>query len=186
MAHFEKVSFEQYKKDRLNLLGNFSNTITDKKIKKEYDAIKLPQRGTVGSMGYDFYSPFMFTLKSEWSTDEYETIPTGIKFVVDDDVHLGLLCVPRSGLGFRYAFSLSNTLGVIDQDYQYAENEGHIMAKVTAKSEVTIEQGKAFMQGIIIPFIITSDDDATGIRNGGFGSTDRKIEAVEIKEKETG
>lgn len=174
MVHFEKVSFEQYKKDRLKLLGNFSHTITDEKIKEEYDAIKLPQRGTVGSMGYDFYAPFVFTLKSEWSTNEYETIPTGIRFVVDDDTHLGLLCVPRSGLGFRYAFSLSNTMGVIDQDYQYAENEGHIMAKVTAKSEVTIDQGKAFMQGLIVPYYFTDDDKANETRTGGFGSTDKK------------
>lgn len=27
------------------------------------------------------------------------------------------------------------------------------------------------MQGIFVPYGITEDDDATGIRNGGFGST---------------
>lgn len=191
MIYFEKVSFEQYKKDRLKLLGNFSHTIPDEKIKEEYDNIKLPKRATTDSAGYDFFAPYTFSLigthsdKAENLQIHYELIPTGIRFVTDNK-EIFLACVPRSGLGFRNGFALANTVGVIDSSYFLSDNEGHIMAKVYAETDADVEQGKAFMQGIIIPFIKTSNDDATGIRNGGFGSTDGKIEAVEIKEKENG
>ena len=96
------------------------------------------------------------------------------------------MCVPRSGLGFKNGFRLINTAGIIDRDYWRSDNQGHIICKFSVENGIFLEAGKAFMQGIIIPFIKTSNDDATGIRNGGFGSTDGKIEAVEIKEKENG
>ena len=35
-----------------------------------------------------------------------------------------------------------------------------------------IESGKGFAQGIFNEYFITYDDEATEIRNGGFGSTD--------------
>ena len=187
MIHFEKVSFEQYYKDRTKV----ELYLTEEEVRSEYDAIKLPKRATTDSAGYDFFAPYTFDLigthsdKAEETKIHYELIPTGIRFITDNK-EVFLACVPRSGLGFRNGFALANTIGVIDSSYFLSDNEGHIMAKVYAETDVSVEQGKAFMQGIIIPFIKTSDDDATGIRNGGFGSTDGKIEAVEIKEKENG
>ena len=54
IAKFEKVSFEQYKKDYLDTFGE----TTEEEIRKIYDSIKLPKRATIGSAGYDFYLPF--------------------------------------------------------------------------------------------------------------------------------
>lgn len=48
------------------------------------------------------------------------------------------------------------------------------MAKISAEALVNILPGQAFMQGIFLPFGITEDDAADGIRNGGFGSTEKK------------
>ena len=69
----------------------------------------------------------------------------------------------------------------MDSDYYFSENEGHIFAKLTydAKenhtvSYVKIKAGEGFMQGIFLPYGITYSDKATGIRNGGIGSTDRR------------
>lgn len=59
-------------------------------------------------------------------------------------------------------------------DYYYADNEGHIMIKmrVTASSDnVIINKEERFAQGIFLPYGITSDDNATAVRNGGMGST---------------
>ena len=60
-------------------------------------------------------------------------------------------------------------------DYYNSDNEGHIMAKFTndgrENKTIEIDKGKGYMQGIFVPFGITTDDDADGIRNGGFGST---------------
>ena len=84
---------------------------------------------------------------------------------------------PRSSLGFRYRLQLNNTVGIIDSDYYYSDNEGHIFAKITNDSNenrtVNINAGEGFMQGIFIQYGITLDDDVTELRNGGFGSTGR-------------
>ena len=45
-----------------------------------------------------------------------------------------LKCYPRSGLGFKYRLQLNNTVGIIDSDYYYSDNEGHIFAKITNDS----------------------------------------------------
>ena len=85
---------------------------------------------------------------------------------------------PRSGLGFRYRLQLNNTVGIIDSDYFYSDNEGHIFAKLTNDGRegknVELAKGNGFMQGIFVEYGITVDDDAQGIRNGGFGSTTNK------------
>lgn len=59
IAKFEKVSFEQFKKD---WQGEHPQD-TDDMIKEIYDGIRLPKRATAGSAGYDFFAPAAFTLK---------------------------------------------------------------------------------------------------------------------------
>ena len=70
---------------------------------------------------------------------------------------------------------LNNTVGVIDADYYDATNEGHIMVKLTNDTKegkiVTLEENTAFAQGIFLPFGITTDDEVSQKRTGGFGST---------------
>ena len=84
---------------------------------------------------------------------------------------------PRSGLGFKYRLQLNNTVGIIDSDYYYSDNEGHIFAKITNDSNenksLSLKKGDAFMQGIFVEYGITFDDDVKDIRNGGFGSTSK-------------
>ena len=66
-------------------------------------------------------------------------------------------------------------MGIIDSDYYYSDNEGHIFSKITNDSNegktVELKAGEGFMQGIFVEYGITLDDNATEIRNGGFGST---------------
>lgn len=85
---------------------------------------------------------------------------------------------PRSGLGFKYRLQMNNTVGIIDSDYYYSDNEGHIFIKMTNDSNegktVEVSQGSGFAQGIFLEYGITVDDDTEGIRNGGFGSTTNK------------
>ena len=165
VAKFEKVSFEQYEKDWNNTVG----TLAPFTAKECYDSIKLPQRATKGSAGYDFYTPYSFTLKP----NETIKIPTGIRVKIEDGWVLKLY--PRSGLGFKYRLQLDNIVGIIDSDYFYSDNEGHIFAKITNDSRdnktINLKQGDGFMQGIFVEYGITVDDETDGIRNGGFGST---------------
>ena len=161
IAKFEKVSFEQFK-------SGFDNE-SEIKIKEFYELLKLPKRATKGSAGYDFYAPFDITL----APGETIKVPTGIRAKMEDNYVLKLY--PRSGLGFKYRLQLNNTVGIIDSDYYYSDNEGHIFAKITNDSNenksLHIDKGTGFMQGIFIEYGITFDDDTTEIRNGGFGST---------------
>ena len=89
-----------------------------------------------------------------------------------------LMLFPRSGLGFKYRLQMDNTVGVIDSDYYYSDNEGHIFAAITNDSRqekvLSLKAGDAFMQGVFMPFGITESDCAAGRRNGGFGSTSAK------------
>ena len=82
---------------------------------------------------------------------------------------------PRSGLGFKFRLQLNNTVGVIDSDYFYSDNEGHIFIKITNDSNegkiVEVKAGQGFAQGIFMQYGIVEDDDTVEERNGGFGST---------------
>ena len=172
MIRFEKVPFEVYLEDRKKTLKSVGAE-DEIKIREEWENIKLPARATNGSAGYDFYAPFMFSV---WDGIDGVVVPTGIKFVTDRD-DIFLMCVPRSGLGFKHNFRLFNTVGVIDSDYQFADNSGHIKAKMSANKTVIIREGGAYMQGIIVPFIKVDDDtEDIGERTGGFGSTDGQTE----------
>ena len=166
IAHFEKVSYEQFEKDWKK---NFPDT-TDSDIRKIYDQTVLPVRATTGSAGYDFHCPVSITMEP----GSVNLIPTGIRAKICDGWVLMLF--PRSSLGFRYRLQLNNTTGIIDADYYHADNEGHIMVKLINDSRdgktLQLKAGDAMVQGIFLPFGITDDDQAEGIRTGGFGSTD--------------
>ena len=86
-----------------------------------------------------------------------------------------LMIYPRSGLGFKFRLQLNNTVGVIDSDYFYSDNEGHIFIKITNDSNegkiVEVKAGQGFAQGIFMQYGIVEDDDTVEERNGGFGST---------------
>ena len=155
VAKFEKVSFNEFSKEIDDVIC--------------YNEIKMPKRATSGSAGYDFYSPFDFTL----NPGETIKIPTGIRVKIVDGWFLGIF--PRSGLGFKYRLQLNNTVGIIDSDYYNALNEGHIFIKITNDTnegkQVVIKKGEAFAQGIFMQFGITEDDDSTAERIGGMGST---------------
>lgn len=132
-----------------------------------YEELVLPTRSTSGSAGYDFISTVSFTLNPGDSIK----IPTGIKVQLDSDKVL--VCVPRSGLGFKYCMGLANTLGIIDSDYIGADNEGHIWVKVVNNGDksFTVNKGDKLFQGIILQCFTTVDDVASEKRTGGFGST---------------
>ncbi len=170
IAKFHKVSKEQFLQ---GIQGDFPQ-YTESDILSMYEAIELPTRATSGSAGYDIKAPFDITL----SPGTTIKIPTGIRVEMEEDWVLKLY--PRSGLGFKFRLQLNNTVGIIDSDYFHSDNEGHIFVKITNDSNegktVNIKAGEGFAQGIFIEYGITVDDDAQGVRNGGFGSTTIKAD----------
>ena len=168
-AKFEKVSFEQFYKDFMKHISRFilHENVDEVFVKRIYDKIELPTRATQKSAGYDFKMPISFVFEPN---DKY-IIPTGIRCVnMEDDMVLEIY--PRSGLGFKYGFRLNNTVGIIDADYESADNEGHIMVCVKNDERVEVEQGKGFCQGIFIKYYTLENDNTYTSRTGGMGSTD--------------
>ena len=160
---FEKVSYEEFSKAMLDIVGTNEEFIRDC-----YDSLMLPKRATVGSAGYDFFSPFSFELKPGQTIK----IPTGIKIEMPKGVFA--LGVPRSSYGFKYRMALDNTCMIGDSDfYNNPTNEGHYMAKFTNHGDKTMEvnAGDAYMQCLLLPYLLTDDDEVTENRTGGIGST---------------
>lgn len=168
IAKFEKVSIEQFREGWTDAFGEGDET----ELREIYEAVRLPKRATAGSAGYDFFAPARISL----APGETVKIPTGIRVWMEPE--WVLKCYPRSGLGFKFRLQLNNTVGIIDSDYYYSDNEGHIFAKITNDSNegkaLEVKAGDGFMQGIFVEYGITLDDDVTEVRNGGFGSTTKE------------
>ncbi len=165
VAQFFKISEDMFVKAVREGFPQYAET----DIRQMYDSLKLPRRATKGSAGYDFFSPFAFLLPP----GETIRIPTGIRVKMEEDWVLKLY--PRSGLGFKFRLQMDNTVGIIDSDYFYSDNQGHIFVKLTNDTNeaktLNVEQGTGIVQGIFLEYGITVDDQVEGIRNGGFGST---------------
>ncbi len=165
IAKFHKVSKERFIADYKDTFG------CEASAEEIYNGIKLPKRATTGSAGYDFF----LTADIKLAPNESVKIPTGIRAEIDDGWVLKIY--PRSGLGFKFRLRLNNTVGIIDSDYFFSDNEGHIFIKITNESLegkiVELKCEDAFAQGIFLEYGITTDDDADGVRNGGFGSTSK-------------
>ena len=133
--------------------------------------IHLPTRKTTESAGYDLECAEAVTL----APGELKLIPTGIKAFMAYDEYLAIHI--RSSMAIKRRLALVNSTGIIDSDYYNNEdNEGHIMIAVLnyGTEPVHLEKGERVAQGIFSKYLITNDDDATGVRTGGIGSTGSK------------
>lgn len=170
IARFSQVTDKRWTKDWCATFEGSGIPAGPEDAAAVYRTLKLPKRATAGSAGYDFYAPVDLHLEP----GESVKVPTGVRVEMNQDYVL--LIVPRSSLGFKYKLELSNTVGVIDSDYFYSDNEGHIFIKIVnsdpEKRPLDIRAGQAFAQGIFLRYGITEDDDISNARNGGFGSTD--------------
>ncbi len=168
VARFMKVSFHQFEKDMHKQFDD-CRKFTDDQIKEIYEDIKLPVRSTAGSAGYDFVVPFDVELAPNSSI----IIPTAIRCEMKESYVL--MIFPRSSLGFKYQMGIANTTPIVDEDYFYADNEGHIFIKIVNNGFMPLEikKGDKFVQGILLKYGITKDDDVSESRHGGIGSTGR-------------
>ncbi len=159
MRKFERISFEQFKKD-----------VSDSK--ELYNSIELPKRSTINSAGYDFRSIDEVTLKSKSSC----IIRTGVKASMNSDEVLYIYI--RSSLGFKYDISLSNNVGVIDSDYyNNPGNEGHIQIKLInhGDTDFVIHRNDRIAQGVFMKYLTVDDEEIIdNKRKGGTGSTNKE------------
>ena len=156
MIKFEIVSYKEFRK-------HFPENAEDKVVMEAYESIKLPERSTKNSAGYDFFVHSNFVAKNG-------VYATGIKARMDDDTVL--LLMPRSSLGFKNGFRMLNTIGVIDSDYYNNQsNEGHILVGFDTDKPLTLKTGDKLCQGIFVNYKLTDNDNSHNQRIGGIGST---------------
>lgn len=176
---FEKVSYDTFKDA---LISHGGATLEESDIEYMYNQIKLPERSTKNSAGYDFFSPIGLTVPAGACV----IIPTGIKCNLkttesDENGQIGkfLALYPRSSYGFKYGMRLMNTVGIIDEDYyNNQENEGHIMVAINTMNEFKLNFGDKFCQGIVQPYYkLSGEAEVETTRQGGIGSTDNTEEA---------
>ena len=131
--------------------------------------VALPVRATTGSCGYDFFMPETAIIAPHQGMQ----IKTNITVAHDnsDAARWILHLYPRSSLGIKKHLMLANTVGVVDSDYCGFEISVFIFNY--GDEPVMLSEGDRFCQGVFVPYLITSDDDAAGDRVGGFGSTGR-------------
>lgn len=101
-------------------------------------------------------------------------VSTGMKCKLDPGTYLELSV--RSSTPLKYWLILANGVGIIDADYyNNSDNEGEIFLQFINLSpyDIQIKKGDVIGQGIILPYLTTDNDAATGERLGGFGSTSR-------------
>jgi dUTP pyrophosphatase len=133
----------------------------------------LPSRATSGSAGYDITSRENYVFPpSELSNPQPYIIHTGIKAVFPPSVVAFLIA--RSSLFKKTGLILSNSVGVIDADYQYATNGGEIMLSVLniTNEDAVINAGDKVAQVVFVPFLtVETAESFEQERVGGFGST---------------
>lgn len=132
----------------------------------------LPKRGTKKSAGYDFFCPERVEIPPYNIGDNPILIKTGVKANMQDDEFLML--VNRSSNPKKKKLVIPNSMGIIDADYyNNQDNDGEMCFAFynLSHESVIIEQGEKLGQGIFMKYLITNNDDSTGERTGGFGST---------------
>ena len=141
------------------------------KVKRMEEDIKLPERSTLNSAGYDFFAIEDIIFNPKTITRVF----TGVKCeLMPNQV---LILANRSSNPSKKGLVLLNGIGVIDADYYgNPDNDGEIAFEFYNMLDevVEIKKGEKLSQGLILKFDKVEDDyisDPYKTRSGGFGST---------------
>lgn len=148
--------------------GRGFEVITEYKDK----GINLPIRKTKYSAGYDVEAAEDIIIPAYQFGIKPTLIPTGLKAYCEKDEYY--LLVNRSS-GPKKGLIMANSIGIIDSDYYNNEsNEGHFYFQYFNFSgqDLEIKKGDIIGQVIFQKYLTVNDDQAEGVRSGGFGSTD--------------
>ena len=145
-------------------------------IAKGYEnkGINLPVRKTANSAGYDVEAAEDTIIPAFKPGQKPTLVKTGLKAYCEPD-EFYMLCNRSSNPGKR-GLVMANSVGIIDADYYGNEdNDGHFMFAFYNffDHDIEIKKGDVIGQAIFMKYLKVDDDNATGTRKGGFGSTDK-------------
>lgn len=136
-----------------------------RKFYKVDENVKLPERATKLSAGYDFYLDSNIAIEPRTLV----MVHSGVKVAMnDDDV---LLLFSRSSLS-KKGLLLANSVAVIDADFK-----DEIMFPLYNLTDDTVflNAGERVVQGVFMKYH-TMGDIVLAQRNGGFGSTNKMLD----------
>ena len=135
--------------------------------------IHIPVRKTKNSAGYDVEAASDVIIEPYKHGMKPTLIPTGLKAYCQDDEYY--ILVNRSS-GPKKGFVMANSIGIIDADYYGNEsNDGHFYFQYWnfGDKALEIKKGDVIGQVIFQKYLTVDDDNAAGMRTGGFGSTNK-------------
>lgn len=133
----------------------------------------LPSYGTDGSVGLDM------PLQEDLTVPPQSTIMTDLGFIVKFPVGTWGLVVPRSSTG-KKGIILSNTVGIIDTDYQGPNDTIKCVLRNVTDQPVYFKKGDRLVQLVLMPVVKPAEiqldfydeiEEIEGESRGGFGST---------------
>ena len=136
--------------------------------------INLPVRKTKYSAGYDVEAAEDIVIPMFTPGCKPTLIPTGLKAYCQPDECYLLL---NRSSGPKKGFLMANSVGLIDYDYyENPDNDGHFyFAYFNCRDhDIVVKKGDVIGQVIFQKYLVCDNDNATGTRQGGFGSTDKK------------
>lgn len=136
--------------------------------------IHIPIRKTKNAAGYDVEAAEDIIIPPFKLGGKPTLIPTGLKAYCREDEWYML--ANRSS-GPKKGLVMCNSIGIIDADYYGNEsNDGHFYFQYynILDHDIEIKKGDVIGQVVFQKFLIADDDNAEGIRTGGFGTTDKK------------
>lgn len=139
----------------------------------EDKGINIPVRKTAKSAAYDIEAAEDTVIPPFKRGEKPTLIPTGLKAYCEPDEWYML--ANRSS-GPKKGLLMPHGIGIIDSDYYENEtNDGHFMFQYvnTTNEDIIIKKGDVIGQLVFMKFLIADGDDASGVRTGGFGSTDK-------------
>ncbi len=136
--------------------------------------IHIPVRKTAHSAGYDVEAAEDIIIPKYYPGIKPTLIPTGLKaYCMEDECYFLL----NRSSGPKKGFLMANSIGLIDSDYYgNSDNDGHFYFAYfnCSDHDIEVKKGDIIGQVVFQKYLICDGDQATGVRTGGFGSTDKK------------
>lgn len=138
------------------------------KIKRINASLPLPEYHTSGSVAFDLYSRVDAVIPA----GKTEMLPSN--FIIETPVGYMLMIAARSSLGKKKGLKLTNSVGIIDQDFCGENDELNLFVHNYTSQDVKIERGERLCQGVFVKIDKAEWQEVDKMNDksrGGWGST---------------
>lgn len=141
--------------------------MTEVVIAKTTPDIPTPEYQTEGAAGFDLAAYGDYCIEP----GDYAMVSTGL-VITTPPGHM-LMLAPRSSLYKRKGLVMTNSVGIVDEDYSGPDDVILLSLKNVSNVPVYIDEGERVAQGIFVPVskVQFVEKELSGASRGGWGST---------------